>query len=95
MTPPVPRAPFGAAFTLGFALSGFFDGVLLHQILQWHHLLSLVDRPEVQALHVQILADGLFHALMYLIALVGLVWLWRSRGGLAAEADRGVCGGVC
>lgn len=30
------------AAVLGFALSGFFDGVLLHQILQWHHLLSLV-----------------------------------------------------
>jgi uncharacterized membrane protein len=25
---------------LGFALGGFFDGILLHQILQWHHLLS-------------------------------------------------------
>lgn len=30
---------WGAA--LGFALGGFFDGILLHQILQWHHLLSL------------------------------------------------------
>lgn len=23
---------------LGFALGGFFDGILLHQVLQWHHL---------------------------------------------------------
>jgi uncharacterized membrane protein len=30
------------AAALGFALGGFFDGILLHQILQWHHLLSLV-----------------------------------------------------
>jgi uncharacterized membrane protein len=26
----------------GPCLGGFFDGILLHQILQWHHLLSLV-----------------------------------------------------
>ena len=31
-----------AAATIGFALGGFFDGILLHQVLQWHHLFSLV-----------------------------------------------------
>ena len=30
------------AFVLGFATGRLFDGILLHQILQWHHLLSLV-----------------------------------------------------
>ena len=84
MNSPAPLSrPFGGAFVLGFALSGFFDGVLLHQILQWHHLLSLVDAPQVQSLHVQILADGAFHALMYVVAVVGLILLWRARDGLA------------
>ena len=32
-----------AAGILGFALGGFIDGILLHQVLQWHHLLSLVE----------------------------------------------------
>lgn len=77
-------APFGAAFVLGFALSGFFDGVLLHQILQWHHLLSLVEAEAVRSIRAQILADGLFHALMYVVAVVGLIMLWRARRGLAA-----------
>ena len=87
--------PFGAAFVLGFALSGFFDGVLLHQILQWHHLLSLVEDERVQSLRVQILADGLFHALMYAVAVVGLILLWRSRQGLAAPGgSRRLWGGV-
>lgn len=62
---------------LGFALGGFFDGILLHQILQWHHLLSLVRG--VADLRMQVLWDGYFHALMYLIALVALWGLWRSR----------------
>jgi uncharacterized membrane protein len=78
------RSPFPAAFVIGFASSGFFDGVLLHQILQWHHLLSLVEVDAVRRLQAQILADGLFHALMYVVAAIGLVLLWRSRRGLAA-----------
>jgi uncharacterized membrane protein len=71
-----------SAYCLGFALGGFFDGILLHQILQWHHLLSLV--PGIGSVAEQILFDGLFHALMYLIALVGLVLLASSGPDLSA-----------
>jgi uncharacterized membrane protein len=70
-----------AGLILGFALGGFFDGILLHQILQWHHLLSLV--PGVDGLARQVLYDGLFHALMYLVAAWGLWLLWRSRRDFA------------
>lgn len=62
---------------LGFSLGGFFDGILLHQILQWHHLLSNVRGLE--DLRTQVLADGMFHALMYVIAMVALGRLWRWR----------------
>ena len=62
---------------LGFALGGFFDGILLHQILQWHHLLSLV--PGMEDLRLQILWDGWFHALMYVLAALALWKLWRVR----------------
>ena len=65
------------AVLLGFALGGFFDGILLHQLLQWHHLLSLV--PGSGDLRRQILWDGLFHLLMYLLAVIGLAGLWRAR----------------
>ncbi len=73
------RALGRAGYLLGFALGGFFDGILLHQILQWHHLLSLVTRPPFQDIRAQILADGLFHLLMYVLALAGLWTLWRGR----------------
>jgi len=72
-----------AAFILGVALSGFFDGILLHQILQWHHLLSLVPGRAFQDIQAQIYADGLFHILMYVLAGIGLVQLWRGRHELA------------
>lgn len=71
----LPWARWG--IVLGFALGGFFDGILLHQILQWHHLLSLV--PGAGDMRMQVLWDGYFHALMYLIAAVGLWRLWLAH----------------
>jgi uncharacterized membrane protein len=72
-----------ASVLLGFALGGFFDGILLHQILQWHHLLSLVD--SLDDLGAQVLFDGLFHALMYVIGAAGIIMLVRARGAMKAE----------
>lgn len=77
-----------AGFALGFGLGGFFDGILLHQILQWHHLLSGIEQAR-QDIRVLILTDGLFHALMYAIAALGLWLLWRGRREFAlGGADR-------
>jgi uncharacterized membrane protein len=70
---------------LGFAMSGFFDGILLHQILQWHHLLSGLQSPRFGDLRVQVLADGLFHALMYVVAVAGLYMLYRARAELTLK----------
>ncbi len=78
-----------SGYLLGFSLGGFFDGILLHQILQWHHLLSAVEAEAVADLRVQILADGLLHAAMYVIALAGLFVLWRRRREFALpRSDR-------
>jgi uncharacterized membrane protein len=82
-----------SAAIIGVGLSGFFDGILLHQILQWHHLLSLVPGETFRDLEVQILADGAFHVLMYLITALGLWLLWRRRRALARTGWRTVAGG--
>ena len=74
------RAP---AFWLGFALGGFFDGILLHQVLQWHHLLSLW--APVKDLRFHVMWDGVFHAAHYAIAALALVVLWRRRHEAAQE----------
>lgn len=76
------------ALLLGVSLGGFFDGILLHQILQWHHLLSNVEAA--RDMRVQILADGVFHALMYLVAALALVMLWRRRAAIAAPGAQRV-----
>ncbi|WP_245462281.1 DUF2243 domain-containing protein [Mesorhizobium sp. M7A.F.Ca.CA.001.11.2.1] len=64
---------------LGFALGGFFDGIVLHQILQWHHLLSGLADPAGSDLRFQIMADGLFHLFMYVFAVAGTVLLVAAR----------------
>jgi len=73
-------------------MAGFFDGILLHQVLQWHHLLSLIPNEAVQDPRVQIVADGVFHLLMYLLLGIGLVGLWRRRARVAALPVSAVVG---
>jgi uncharacterized membrane protein len=75
-------------FLLGFAFGGFFDGILLHQILQWHHLLLGVAGDTFRDMRVQILADGLFHLFMYAIAVVGLWRLWTERNDAGVHAEQ-------
>jgi uncharacterized membrane protein len=85
----VPRTLRRAGFLLGFSLGGFFDGILLHQVLQWHHLLSNVQAAALQDIRAQMLADGLFHVLMYFIAAWALYLLWKARADYSAPgADR-------
>ncbi|MDP3490550.1 MAG: DUF2243 domain-containing protein [Phenylobacterium sp.] len=81
----------GWSILLGFALGGFFDGILLHQILQWHHLLSLVSGVDLQG---QILWDGYFHALMYVLAALALWGLWRAHRRGAELPGRAVAGAL-
>lgn len=77
---------------LGVALGGFFDGILLHQILQWHHLLSLV--AGMGDLRNQVLWDGYFHALMYLIAAAALWGLWSAHRREALPEGRALAGAL-
>lgn len=75
-----------AGHLIGFALGGFFDGILLHQVLQWHHLLSGITRAPFSDLRVQLMADGLFHAAMYVIAVWGIWVLVKARYLLVGPA---------
>ncbi len=88
MTTAPHAVPTASLFLLGFALSGFFDGILLHQILQWHHLLSAFEAD----LRFQVIADGWFHLGMYAVGAAGLWGLWRGRRGLAGGGAARVSG---
>ena len=76
-----PDFPIAAGIFFGLGIGGFFDGIVLHQILQWHHMVSAVYPPDTVAnLRINTLGDGLFHASTYLFVLIGLVLLWRQAG---------------
>jgi uncharacterized membrane protein len=88
------RAP---ALLLGIGLGGFIDGIVLHQLLQWHHMLtSTGEHPmsTVAGLEANTLADGVFHLATWACVAVGSALLyaawrtgsiappWRRHGGL-------------
>ena len=80
---------------IGFGLGGFFDGILLHQVLQRHHPFSPVPGEIRRDIRMQILMDGLFHVLHYVIALAGLWPLWRGRAEFKGSgADLRLLGAV-
>jgi uncharacterized membrane protein len=77
------------AALLGVGLGGFVDGIVLHQILQWHHMVSPAEgypATTVRGLEVNTLWDGLFHAVAYLFVLAGLVLLGRRHRGPGSTA---------
>ncbi len=75
------RWMWGGVF-FGLGLGGFFDGIVIHQILQWHHMVSSEYTPNtVQNLKINTLADGLFHATTYVFTLIGLFLLWSGTRG--------------
>ncbi|MBD2163434.1 DUF2243 domain-containing protein [Calothrix membranacea FACHB-236] len=76
-----PKPLIAAGIFLGLGLGGFVDGIVLHQILQWHHMLSNV-RPLTNDSNIDLnmIWDGLFHALDWLLTVVGVALLWRAGG---------------
>lgn len=82
----VPSRASGLLFGLG--LGGFVDGIVLHQILQWHHMVSGVQgspMTTVAGLEINTLADGFFHLATWVLvvaAVIVTVTTWR-RGRLA------------
>ncbi|WP_126664596.1 DUF2243 domain-containing protein [Haloterrigena salifodinae] len=68
-----------AGIVLGIGLGGFFDGIVLHQLLQWHHMLSARTDPTVLSdLRLNVVADGLFHVGTYLFTIAGIALLVRA-----------------
>jgi uncharacterized membrane protein len=77
------------SFILGLGLGGFIDGIVLHQILQWHHMLTGDSGGEpmdtVAGLEANTLVDGFFHLATWILVVAGTVLLVRAwqRGEIA------------
>jgi len=74
--------PLVSAGTLmGVGLGGFVDGIVLHQLLQWHNMLSTRIPPvDLVTMKTNMVWDGLFHCLTWISTVAGLGLLWRAGG---------------
>ncbi|MFF8864892.1 DUF2243 domain-containing protein [Streptomyces sp. NPDC015139] len=82
-TPTSLRSP---GIVLGVGLGGFADGILLHQLLQWHHMLTSTnhdrigvryyDPHTVSGLRMNTVWDGVFHTVCWIAVLTGLAILY-------------------
>ncbi|WIW44512.1 DUF2243 domain-containing protein [Bradyrhizobium sp. 62B] len=72
------RFPTSAGILLGLGLGAFFDGIVFHQLLQWHHMLSSwYPLNSLDNVRLNTLWDGLFHSAAYVLLLTGLYLLWQ------------------
>jgi uncharacterized membrane protein len=90
--PTSPREFVAGSLTFGFGLGGLADGIVLHQLLQWHNLISeQLPRDSQAALEQNLFWDGVFHLSTTLILVLGFLLIWhgwerqeRVTGNLAA-----------
>lgn len=72
------RALITTGVILGVGQAAFFDGIIFHQLLQWHHMFSNVRTDAtVAGLELNTVGDGLFHLFAWVTLSVGIVLLWR------------------
>lgn len=80
-----------AGIMLGIGLGGFLDGILLHQILQVHAMLSgKIPLDSMMNMKTNMTADGLFHAVTWIATLVGVGLLWTALNRHADVRPSGV-----
>ncbi|HEV7301092.1 MAG TPA: DUF2243 domain-containing protein [Tepidisphaeraceae bacterium] len=66
---------------LGMGLGAFVDGIVLHQILQWHHLVCITDHCtplSIEHLQRQNRQDGYFHLGALVLTIVGSYRVFRT-----------------
>ena len=81
------RPSVAAGILIGTGMGGFVDGILFHQILQLHNMLSarypktgVEPATALANVEINMFWDGLFHAFCFLTTAVGIGLLWRSVG---------------
>lgn len=74
-------------------MGGFLDGIVLHQILGWHHLICTTETCQVEtvaALELQNTQDGFFHLATWLLTATGIGMLFRAaRVGMREQTWSG------
>ncbi|MFN4142199.1 DUF2243 domain-containing protein [Aestuariivirga sp.] len=78
--PETAHFPLAGSLMMGLGLGGFVDGILFHQILQWHHMATSAGFPPTSLANLAFntLLDGLFHAGTWVLTFAGLLLVWQG-----------------
>lgn len=86
---------FRGGLVLGAGLGGFLDGIVLHQILGWHHLVCFTETCEptsIAELQRQNTLDGFFHLAVWGLTVWGIALVLRAYRAGSGAAGRIVFG---
>lgn len=91
---PIPIAT--TALILGIGIGGFLDGIILHQMLQWHEMLSnVVPNTDYVGKSINMFWDAVFHAFCIVVVMIGIVRLWQiSRRKDVSKSGYLLAGGM-
>jgi uncharacterized membrane protein len=77
--PKVTKPLTRAGLFLGVGLGGFVDGIVFHQLLQLHGMLTArFPKDSIRNLEINMFWDGVFHAFTWAMTAAGLLLLWRG-----------------
>ena len=79
---------------LGLGLGGFLDGIVLHQMVQWHNMGSAVVPPlTLDAMQQNMRWDGFFHVATWVCVIAGVyLFLRDARRGVRLPTPRALTG---
>jgi uncharacterized membrane protein len=79
---------------LGIGLGGFVDAIILHQLLQWHQMISNILQPtDFTTKSINMFWDGVFEAVSWIFTFVGVLLMWHSRKKSKFTTSTAVFGG--
>ena len=68
-----------AGMAIGIGMGGFVDGIVFHQILQLHNMLSArIPTDTLVGAKINMVWDGIFHAAVWIATAIGITLLWRA-----------------
>jgi uncharacterized membrane protein len=74
------RSPFLLpGILLGIGMGGFLDGIVFHQIMQTHSMLSAkLPQDNIVNVKTSMVWDGLFHLFTWIATAIGLALMWKA-----------------
>lgn len=79
---------------VGIGMGGFVDGIVFHQILQVHEMLSnKISATEYIGKSINMFWDGVFHFFCMAVVLIGIILMWKLLSRKDVDRSGNLFGG--